>query len=249
MRTIIDQLRRPNVISNLLRTSTLAVVVGAVVLGQAQAQTKTPPASTQPGPTPGMMNQTPWFSSPQIRQQLKINEEQFNNLNNAYRKGWENYVSNLNKVDPTLSESQRQARMNELQQNFNKDFSAAWQQVLTDPTQRQRYEQLFWQYRGYTAFSDPTVMERLKLTPEQRARLNQFQQDWSMQMSKLGPMYQTNRDMAIKQFNTLQTQNIERLNSVLTPEQRTAWQQMTGTPYTFAPDVYFGTSITSPGVK
>jgi hypothetical protein len=63
-------------------------------------------------------------------------------------------------------------------------------------------------------------------------------------------MYQTNPGQATKQFENLQGQSADRINSVLTPQQQTTWQMMTGAPYTFSPDIYFKSNANAtPGGK
>jgi hypothetical protein len=155
----------------------------------------------------------------------------------------------MNNIDPTLPDAARQQRMRELQQSFYKDYSRAPEKFLTDPVQRQRYNQLYLQYRGYGAFADPTVADTLKLKPAQRDKLSQLQQEWLTQMRKLDSTYLTNREQTIKQFTIRQAQYGNQLNSVLSPEQQRAWQQMIGTPYTFSPDVYLGLNARPLGGK
>jgi len=197
----------------------------------------------------GSISQTPWFSNPQVRQQLNLNDNQFTGLNKAYQQAYNTYQQGVNGLDKTLNDTQRQQRMNELQGNFYKDLTNSTNTVLTDPKQRERYNQLYWQYQGYGAFTNPMIAEMLKLTPEQRDRFRQMQQDWSTQMSKLGPLYQTDKQQAITQFSKLQGQNTDRINSVLTPEQQKMWQQLAGNSYNFPPEVYFDSMTPSSSRK
>jgi len=257
-----------NLIKSLVRVSTLTTVAfGFVSFTYGQGQPQTPPASgqqpgnQQPGnqqqgkvqqgmPQMGQsggITQSPWFNNPQVRQQLNLNDEQFKGLSNAYQQAYNNYQQGVNGLDKTLSDAQRQQRMNDLQQNFYKDFSTSTDKYLTDPTARQRYNQLYWQYRGYDAFTYPPIADALKLTPEQRNRFSQLQQNWNTQMSKLTPMYQNQNDrqQAVTQFSKLQSDINNQVNSILTPEQQTQWRQMSGTAYTFPPETYFGSGTAS----
>ena len=131
--------------------------------------------------------------------------------------------------------------MGELQQGFSKGFSTTTNEVFTDPQQRQRYNQLYLQYQGYNAFSDPAVQEKLNLTAEQRQKLGQNGQEWHKQMSELGRTYETDREGTTKKYIELRTQSGERISTILTPEQTKSWQQMTGETYQFPPNVYFQT--------
>jgi hypothetical protein len=220
-----------------------ALTFAAASLVHAQVQPTKPP-TTQPAtpqatlPQNGV-NSTLWFATPQARQQLNFNDNQFNGLNQAYQNAWMAYQKGVTGIDPNFDAAKRQERLNELRQNFYNDFSTAPDQYLKDPGQRKRFDQLHWQYRGYGAFSDPFVANQMKLTPAQREKLQSYQQDWYSQMNNLVPMYQKNPDQVVGQFNKIQAQTAAQINSVLTPAQQQTWQQMTGSPYTFSPDAYF----------
>jgi hypothetical protein len=177
-------------LSHILRASALATigVLGGVSFAHAQA--KVQPGSSQPNPgqaavvSPGNLNQTPWFSNPAVRQHLKIDGDQFSGLNNAYQSAWANYQKGINSIDANASAATRQQMMSQLQQNFYNDFAPATTKYLPDVTQRQRFNQVYWQHRGYGAFSDSTVADALNLSPAQRDKLNQHYQDWSTQVGK-----------------------------------------------------------------
>lgn len=236
-------------LNTIVRTAALAIIASiAASFAHAQAQPKgqqpTAPPTNHYGP-----NATPWFGNQQMRDQLKFNDNQYNSLNKSYQKSWEGYQKGINGIDPNLSPAQRLQRMNELQQNFYDDFATSRDMHIKDPAQRQRFDQLHWQYRGYGAFSDPFVANKLQITPAQRAKMNEAQQEWTAQMNKLEPLYQKNPEQVSGQFSKLQAQNAAQMNSILTPTQRQMWQQMTGTSYNFGPDAYFRPNTTTPSGK
>jgi hypothetical protein len=235
----------------LLRLPTLVASTLAVASWSAQAQTQPKPATQPATPTPpavaqGGVNQAPWFLNPQVQRQLNFNNAQMNGMTKAYQDAWQSYQKTVNSIDPKLSPAQRQERLYELRQNFYNDFSSAPDGFLKDPNQRQRYDQLHWQYRGYGAFSDPFVANRMKLTPAQVEKIGAYQNDWATEMNKLGALYRKNPTGVEGQFTKLQAQHSAQILSVLTPAQRQAWQQMTGTSYSFGPDAYFPSSTTPP---
>lgn len=193
---------------------------------------------------------TPWFSNAGAQQHLNMNTDQYNNLNNAYTSAYTAYQKGINNMaNANLSPTQKQQRMDKLRQQFYTDFDPALDKYLTNPGQRQRYNELNLQYQGYNAFSNPKVADKLNLTKAQRDQLNEYQQQWMTQMGKIGNMYKTNPTEAANQFKTMQTQNANQINSVLTPQQQQTWRQMTGNPYAFGPETYFGnnTAGTTPG--
>jgi len=195
---------------------------------------------------PSGINRTPWFNNTQIRRDLNLGDAQFRNLDTVYQQAFTNYQNGLNKISPNQTAAQRRQAMQNLQQQFYSAFTNNSAQYFNDPAQKQRMNQLFWQYRGFGAFSDPFVASQLNLTPAQQSRLGTFQTDWTTQMSKINPLLSTNRDQALKQFNDLATQNSNQINSVLTPQQQAAWRQMIGSQYNFAPDVFLPANTGTP---
>jgi len=218
----------------------LAVLIAGLSYGPAfgggQGQKGLP---GQQGGYQGGIGQTPWFSNPQVRQQFKLTDQQYNALNQAYGTAWQQYQQGIQGLDKGLTDAQRAQRIQEMQQGFYRNFGTNLSQTINDPQQLQRFQQMQLQYRGYGAFSDPTVQEKLKLTPEQRQKLGQYGTEWEKEMTGLAQGYEKDPTAAGKRFSELQTQAGERLNTILTPEQQRAWQEMTGPRYTFQPGIYF----------
>jgi hypothetical protein len=222
-----------------------AGVVAVLASASAEAQQKGPTNQGQQGPPGayhGGIGQTPWFSNPEIRQQFKLNDTQFNDLNKSYGEAYGKYQQGTKAFGKDLTPEQRNQKMAELHQGFHKDFSTSVGKVFTDPQQQQRYNELNLQYQGYNAFSNPMVQEKLQLTPEQRQQLARQGQDWNKKMEGLGQTYQNDPKGATKQYNDMRNMYGQQLNTVLTPEQQKSWQQMTGKTYNFSPSVYFQTS-------
>jgi hypothetical protein len=219
--------------------SAIAFLVLAAGMAQAQAQKSTQPNPT-PTPIPGMtINRTPWFSVPQPSPPLTFNNDQQALLNKAYQQAWSRVDQSMRNLPPNLTDAQRRQQMAQIENTFHNEFNKSSNQIITNPTAQQRFQQLNLQYRGWGAFGDPTVQQQLKLTPDQQQRFTQLQLDWSNRINQLNQMYQTNPNGAVTSFNDMRGQFTQRLNGILTPTQQQQWQQMTGTPYVFPPTVYF----------
>lgn len=193
----------------------------------------------------GGINQTPWFSNPTIRQQLQLNDDQFNQLNKGYTQSWSRYNQGLTGLDKTLADEQRIQRNQDLTGAFYKDFSKSTDGVFTDKTARQRYNQLDLQYRGYGAFSDPAIQQQLNLTDEQRQKFNKYHNEWNHQMHAWQRDFANDRDGVTSKFSDARKEWQNRINSTLTPEQRTMWNDMRGKPFDFPADVYFQNGTTT----
>ena len=181
-----------------------------------------------------------------MRRDLNLNQQQLDQLNKAYSASWTRYHQDMNGLS-NISEQQRTQQMQKLQQDFYNNLNSSSGVTLTNPDQRQRYNQLSLQYRGTGAFQDPTVQQRLNLTDSQRQQLQQNEQAWNQQMSQLHRDFQTDPTAASKRFDTLRQQNLQQMNSVLTPAQRSTWQQMSGQPYNFQPNVFFPSNQNTQG--
>jgi opacity protein-like surface antigen len=149
-------------------TAVFAVLTAAGADAQQKSQTQpaqkvptVPDVQGQQGVYHGGIGQTPWFSNQEIRQHFKLSDQQYDQLNKSYSESYGRYQQGMKTLGKDLSNEQRIQKMRDLQQGFNKDFSTTTNQVFTDPQQRQRYNQLYLQYQGYNAFSDPLVQEKL----------------------------------------------------------------------------------------
>ena len=187
----------------------------------------------------GGIQQSPWFGNPSIRQQLQLNDDQYNRMNKSYGQAWDRYNKGLTGLDKNLAEQQRMQRYQELNGGFYKDFSGGIDEVFPDKAARQRYNQMDWQYRGYGAFNDPYVQKQLSLNEEQRQKFNQYDREWNTQMNNWRREFRNDRDGIANRFRESRRELQNRINSTLTPEQRTMWTDMNGKPFDFSPDVYF----------
>jgi hypothetical protein len=226
---------------------TSSVAAGALAMlaaGPALAQqVQVPGNKSQPMPQQGItyggVAQTPWFSDTGVRDQFKFSNDQYNALNKAYGDAWTHYNSSLAQFGSTLSGPERDQKTRDLQAAFYQNVNGSADRLITDPQQRQRYNQLHMQYQNYTAFNDPSIQQKLNLTPEQRQKLTQYGQEWNQQMGTLHRSYSSDTIGTTKRYNDMVQQNNQRFNSVLNQQQQQTWHQMTGAPYNFTPGVYF----------
>jgi len=202
---------------------------GAGAAGQGGAGTGTPGQAGNTGP--GGYSQTPWFSNQGVRNQLKLQPEQFQKLEKSYMDYYGKYKSSLGSLDK-LNEQERTQKLNDLSSSFGSNVMKSAEGTLT-PEQMQRFRQLDIQYRGYDALNDPDIQRKLKLTDEQREQLRKYGRQYNEQMNSI--YKDNNREAATKRYNDLRRQSSDRINSTLTEEQRRAWRDITGDPYNFEP--------------
>jgi hypothetical protein len=210
---------------------------GAKVQGGAQAQ---PGAAIRANPGAQFgIRQTPWFSNQGIRQQLQMNDEQFNQFNRNYSDAFSRFNQGITGLDRTLNDAQRTQRMRELSNTFNREFSTSINAQFANPQQRQRFNQLHLQYQGLGAFSNPMIQQRLNLTSEQNQKLNSLWVDWNSQLSAMSDGFRSDATATGQQFSDLRAEFERRLGTILTPQQQQEWREMVGEPFNFPPDIYF----------
>ena len=198
----------------------------------------------------GYYSRNPWFSNPSVRQELKLNDDQYNALNRQYEQAWVEYNKNRTVIDSSLSLQKQAQREAALRQSFHKQFSPAVEATITDQAARDRYNQLHNQYRGYSAFQDPTLQQELNLTPEQQQKLDQYNADWNKQVANWRTDYPVKRETVAKQMRDARQAARRNIDGTLTPAQRARWNSLMGQPYEFHPDVYFpGQTTTNTTLK
>jgi hypothetical protein len=181
---------------------------------------------------------------PGARQQLNMNDQQFNRLNQSYQNAWTFYNQRVNELrtNRNLTPQQRAQQARQLQAQFNQQFGQSVDSVFTDPRLRQRFNQLDFQFRPFAAFNDATVSRQLQLTPQQQRQLRQLGSRWREQMQRLrraGSNAASDPQAANEQFAAMQLQYQQQLQQVLTPQQWQTWTQLTGEPYQFPQDAFF----------
>jgi hypothetical protein len=201
---------------------------------QVQVQTIAPRSVSYGG-----INRNPWYGDKSVQDHLKISGAQYNGLNKGYGEAWATYNESVGQLPNTLTEQERAQKMQEFQGVFYQDLNKSVDVVITDPQQRQRYNQLYLQYQGYGAFDDPIILQKLNLTAEQRQKFAQYGKEWHKQMGVHHQSYLSDPQAATNGYNELNKQTNERFNSVLNEQQQQIWHQLTGASYNFPPGVYF----------
>lgn len=191
------------------------------------------------------INQTPWYSVPVVRQQLNLTDDQYGQLNNSYNTAYTTYNTGITGLNDGLTDEQRAQQTAQLNGTFYTNWNQATNKVIVDPAARQRFNQAYWQYQHYGAFSDPTVRQQLNLTDAQIKQFQTYDRDWNNNMATWHNEYPNNQQVVIDNYNKAQQAYQTNVNTVLTPEQRQQWSVMVGKPYNFGPDVYFSSGVTT----
>jgi hypothetical protein len=193
--------------------------------------------------------QNPWFANPAVQQQFRLNQNQYNQLGQAYRNNYDQFQSRLRAL-PDLTPDESQRRYAELYGNFRSNLYRDVDSVITDPRQRARFNQLHTQYQFYDAFTDPSVQQRLNLNAQQMQQLRAYRQEWANELQQLRNVDPDQREAARRRYQQLRSDFSDRINQMMTdPAQRQAWLELYGEPYEFDYNLYFNTPGTTQGLN
>jgi hypothetical protein len=204
-------------------------LLGWSVAGSAQPPDT--PVTTIPYPQP-------IYRMNDIGKSLKLTPEQTTKLNTITTATQDRFRADYEKAGK-LSDAERFTRMQDLNRQYSADWSKGARDVLNED-QRNRYQQLNYQYGGFNSLYDPDVQKRLNLTPEQVKNLRE-QSTWSdQQLQEINRVGGTDATKGGRLYRDYWTTRQERFNKFLTPDQLKTWNQMTGDPYTFQPSFTSG---------
>jgi len=173
---------------------------------------------------------TPLYRMQDVSQTLNLTPDQINRLNQITQNLENRYRTDINSLSG-VSADDRARRIMDLQQRFGTEWMNSTRDIFTQD-QLGRYRQLDLQYRGFSAFVDPAIRQRLNLTDQQMEQVRQAQ-DWARQQLQNLRRQGLSQDQVSNLYREYVTQYRSRLNQILTPEQQQLWQQMTGQPFNF----------------
>lgn len=184
-------------------------------------------------------DESPWFGAENLRNELKLDNDQMERLNRAYGDTWRQMRANNQNNNGDAQDAQaRSQRLNEYRDRFDNEFTRSSRDVFRNPEQQARFNQLQLQYQGYGAFQNPRLQRQLNLNDTQNRQLQELYNEWNSEIEGLREGYASNRDDATNRFNELRNRSNERFQGILNDQQRQSYNEMTGQPYDFGADTY-----------
>jgi hypothetical protein len=182
------------------------------------------------------IGRTPFFTNPDARQQLGLDDNRFNALNRARQQAFNQFNQGVAGLDPNLTEQQRMQQMMQLENQFNQNFNRTLDTTFTDPRMRTRFNQLNWQFQGFGAFNDPVVRQQLEITPAQQRQFRQVNAEWRRQLQQMRRAgNDQNARLTQEQMAQLRQQYQQQLQTLLTPEQQQRWARLAGQEFPVDP--------------
>jgi hypothetical protein len=180
---------------------------------------------------------------PEVQSELKLTDAQKTQVDEMLEKLFEGRRGQFFQLRE-LSAEDRQKRMAERRSQEEKQVKG----ILT-ADQQKRYRQLQLQQQGFAALSDRSVQDELKLTDEQRTKVETIQRE---QGESMRVVFQRDGDgppdfAAIRpKMEAMRKQTDDKLAAVLTEAQKQQWKEMLGTAFKF-PEFRLGPPPGGPG--
>jgi len=112
---------------------------------------------------------------------------------------------------------------------------------VLNPTQLTRFKQIELQQRGATALGEAKIQDELKLTDDQRSNIKTILEDSRKESKELfGQGGGTDFKARIEKMQNFRKETQTKVMGVLTSDQKKAWRQMTGDPFTIEMPAFGG---------
>jgi hypothetical protein len=164
-----------------------------------------------------------------VQKELKLDNEQVDKIKAALTKVREQHQEEFAKLR-SLDQEERRTKGQELNKTVSEEILKSASGILA-PDQLKRLKQIELQQEGTRALSRADVEKALNLTPDQKEKIKAISDDAAKEMRDLrqagGGGAQGNRE----KMTELRKQTNEKVQAVLTDDQKKTWKEMTGEPF------------------
>lgn len=192
---------------------TLCLALGLTSLASGQGQDRQQPRE------PPVLG--PVLSNPEVRKELKLSEEQVGKLKDALVKVTEKFKDDVAKFQ-RMSPEEQQKKMKAFSEDSNKAISG-----VLDAKQWKRFKQIQWQINGVGALQDQDLQKELKLSDDQKKKLDDIFNDANKKLQEM----MKSRETPQEQYRTLFQDVDKKVNAVLTEDQQKNLKDLKGPPF------------------
>jgi serine/threonine protein kinase len=161
----------------------------------------------------------------EVQDELDLSDDKRAALNQIERRWREGFQGAFGQ-DPETSERRSLTLARELEADVSH---------LLTPKEFQRLSQIALQFQGPKAFSDPAVVEKLRLTPEQRERIQIIRERARPHGPLLGPPgrepgrpFAPPDESRLQQIRKLREKAVQEIVTLLTKDQQAKWRELVG---------------------
>lgn len=197
----------------------LALGMTNLVLGQGQARQQTK-ESAGLGPV---------LSNPSVQKELKLSDDQISKLEVAFVEVMVKYKEDIGKFQQ-MSPEERQKSL----RAFCADNKKAIAGIL-DAKQWKRFKQIEWQLDGVGALRDPDLQKELKLSDEQKKKIDSIFSYADKQLLVMSKDREGSQQKQQEMYWTIINDAQEKANGVLSDEQKKALKELKGPAFQLSP--------------
>jgi Spy/CpxP family protein refolding chaperone len=199
-------------------------VLTMAVLIPAMAQ---PPAGRPGGPFGGRLGgpmlMVGLLRSPQVQQELKLTDQQKQQLEQLGEQ-WREKMRGLRDLPP----EERRQKVQGMRAEVEKQLS----QILNEQ-QMKRLKQIALQVEGYAALERPEIADQVGLTKEQRQKIRDILRQADEKRREAFQQGQGDRQAAFQRMREIRQWVDGEIEKLLTAEQKKKWQELVGAPFKF----------------
>jgi Spy/CpxP family protein refolding chaperone len=162
-----------------------------------------------------------------VQKELKLDKEQVDKVKDALQKVQAKYSDDFAKLRDLPQEEQRTKRQ-ALTRTLNEETLKAAGDILK-PDQLKRLKQIELQQAGVLAYSRPEVQKALNLTDDQKQKIQTIAEESGKEMRDL--FGGGNPAEIQEKIAELRKKTAEKVQVVLTDNQKNAWKELTGEPF------------------
>ena len=129
-----------------------------------------------------------------------------------------------------VPQEERQQKMMAVMRKVNESTQTELKKILKDE-QLKRYHEINLQTMGVNAFSSPQVVEKLKLTDDQKEKVATIESDLREEMQGLRGQNQGDFQAAFQKMAEKRKDALTKVTALLTDDQKATWKEMTGKPF------------------
>jgi Spy/CpxP family protein refolding chaperone len=164
---------------------------------------------------------------PEVQAELKLTDEQKTKVTDLVDRLMDERQGQFQELRD-LSQEERDKRFAEWQASDEKKLGE-----ILNADQLKRYKQLRYQRQGLSAVLQKPVSDQLKITAEQRTKIQAIVDTQREAMRSAFQNAGGDREAMRTKFEEMRKQTDEKIAAVLTDEQKKQWREMVGAPFTF----------------
>ena len=199
-------------------------VLTMAVLIPAMAQ---PPAGRPGGPFGGRLGgpmlMVGLLRSPQVQQELKLTDQQRQQLEQLGEQ-WREKMRGLRDLPP----EERRQKGEGMRAEVEKQLA-----TILNEQQMKRLKQIALQVEGYAALERPEIADQVGLTKEQRQKIRDILRQAAEKRREAFQQGQGDRQAAFQRMREIRQWVDGEIEKLLTAEQKKKWQELVGAPFKF----------------